>query len=108
MDPETNLFSGRFREAKMSSLEYQRTRQFERFTQNCIKNKKFQNWFVRLKDSTEGVVTRRRKPRFKPVQTRTAAYSRSAIPQMVRVANSQYKKEAQRRMTLNSGQILIF
>ena len=39
--PRDKSFFWALREAKMSSLEYQRTRQFERFTQNCIKNKKF-------------------------------------------------------------------
>ena len=101
-------FSWALREANWSSLEDQRTRYFEKFTQNCLKNKKFQNWFVRMEDNTEGVVTRRRKQRFKPVHARTAAYARSAIPQMVKVANSQQKSDSQTRITLNSGQILVF
>ena len=103
-----SVFSWALREANMSSLEDQRTIHFEKFTQNCLKNKKFQNWFVRMEDNTEGVVTRRRKQRFKPVHARTAAYARSAIPQMVKVANSQQKSDSQTRITLNSGQILVF
>ena len=91
-------FSWALREANWSSLEDQRTRHVE----------KFQNWFVRMEDNTEGVVTRRRKHRFKPVHARTAAYARSAIPQMVKVANSQQKSDSQTRITLNSGQILVF
>ena len=101
-------FSWALREANWSSLEDQRTRYFEKFTQNCLKNKKFQNWFVRMEDSTEGVVTRRRKARFKPVPTRTASYARSAIPQIVKVANNQHKSDSQIKITLNSGQILVF
>ena len=100
-------FSWAFREANMSSLEDQRTRHFEKFTQTCLKNNKFQKWFVRIKDSTDGVVTRKRKARFKPVYTRTASYARSAIPHMVKVANNQHKSDSHIRITLNSGQILV-
>ena len=64
-------FSWALREANMSRLEDQRTRHFEKFTQSCLKKNKFQNWFVRMKDSTDGVVTRKHNARFKPVHTRT-------------------------------------
>ena len=66
------------RESKMNSLEDQRRKHFERFTQNCLKNQKFQDWFVRTEVSMDRVATRRQKPFFKPVPTRTASYAKSA------------------------------
>ena len=103
-----SVFSWALREANISSLEDQRTRHFEKFTQNSLKNKKFQNWYLRMEDNTEGVVKRRGKAHFKPVQTRTASYARSAIPQMVKVANNQHKSDSQIRIILNSVQIFVF
>ena len=80
-------FPWALRESNMSSLRGQRTKIFVRFTRNCIKNNKFSKWIVRT-DPTEFRTTRLEKPRFKPVPTRTAAYANSAIPQMVKLANS--------------------
>ena len=80
-------FSWALREAKMTTLKEQRSKMFTKFTKDCLKNPKFQTWFVRT-DSSEVVNTRRQKPVFKPIPTRTRIYERSAIPQMVRVANS--------------------
>ena len=79
-------FSWALSESNMSSLRDQRKKIFERFTRNCIKNNKFSKWLVRT-DPAEGRTTRLAKPRFKPVPFRTASYARSAIPQMVKLAN---------------------
>ena len=54
----------------------------------------------------EGVITRQQKPWFKPVYTRSSAFARSAIPQMVRLANSLKHPNSQTVITLNSGQII--
>ena len=80
-------FSWALNEAHMSSMKDQRTRAFEKFTCDCLKNQKFQKWFAKTETDTEAVATRRQKPRFKPVPARTCSYARSAIPQMVMVAN---------------------
>ena len=81
-------FSWALNEAHMSSMKDQRTQAFKKFTRDCLKNQKFQNWFAKTETDTQGVATRRHKPRFKPVPARTSSYARSAIPQMVKVANS--------------------
>ena len=59
-----------------------------------------------MEDSTDEEVKRKRKARFKPVHTRTASYARSAILQMVKVANNRHKSDLQ--ITLNSSQMLVF
>ena len=79
-------FSWALGESNMSSLRDQGKKIFERFTRNCIKNNKFTKWLVRT-DPAEGRTTRLAKPRFMPVPFRNASYARSAIPQMVKLAN---------------------
>ena len=57
-------------------------------------------------DNTQGMRTRSRKVRFKPVPTRTQHYAKSPIPQMVELAN---KLGLSEKMTvkLNSGRIVM-
>ena len=100
-------FTWALKEANMCSLEDQRKNMFRTFTQGCIKSNKFKNWFV-MNDAEDqpGTITRQKKPRFKPVHTRTSAYARSAIPQMVQMANSMKPPKSQTQIILNSGQIL--
>ena len=100
-------FNWALNQAQMSSLEDQRTKMFRTFTQDCLKSNKFKNWFMKYNDEDgQGASTRQQKPRFKPVYTRTSAFARSAIPQMVRLANSLKPPNPQTVITLNSGQIL--
>ena len=100
-------FNWALRQARMCSLEDQRTKMFKSFTQDCLKSTKFRNWFMVTEDTdTHRVITRHQKPRFKPVYTRTSAYARSAIPQMVRLANSLKTADTQTQIILNSGQII--
>ena len=98
-------FSWALSEANISSLQDQRSSMFLRFTNNCIKNPKFNKWFVK-NDNQYSVSTRQQKSRFKPIPTRTKAYERSAIPQMVKLANSQ-KVDPKTRLVLNSGQVIV-
>ena len=42
-------FSWALREAKMSTLKQQRSKEFTKFTKNCLKSPKFSTWFVRPK-----------------------------------------------------------
>ena len=68
---------------------------------------KFRHWFMESEDADkQGATTRQQKPRFKPVYTRTSAYARSAIPQMVRLANRLKTANTQTQIILNSGQII--
>ena len=100
------LFSWALREAKMSFLKEQRTRMFEKFTRDCIKSTTFRNWFVRTEEQS-GPVTRKQKPWFKPVPGRTQGFLRSAIPQMVKLANSPVFLASKKKLILNSGQIVL-
>ena len=100
-------FNWALSKAKMCSLQDQRTKMFKTFTQDCIKSNKFRDWFMKYEDHEEqGITTRQNKPRFKPVYTRTSAFARSAIPQMVRLANSLKPTNSPTVITLNSGQTL--
>ena len=90
----------------MSSLKDQRAAMFLKFTKDCIKNPKFSSWFAKY-DQSNTIPTRQQKPRFKPVPARTRAYQRSAIPQMVKVANSLAKENNKTRIVLNSRKVLI-
>ena len=94
------MFSWALAEANMSSLMKQRSTQFRKFTQSCIKNPKFSNWFVKYKDNAT-VNTRQQKPRFKPIPCRTKAYSQSAIPQMIKVANAMHASNPKSRAPEN-------
>ena len=100
-------FNWALKEANMSSLEDQRKKVFRTFTLACIKSNKFKNWFMEYnEEGGQAANTRQKKPRFKPVHTRTSAFARSAIPQMVRLANSMKPPKSQTQIILNSGQIL--
>jgi hypothetical protein len=99
-------FSWALAEANMSSLMKPRSTQFMKFTQCSIKNPKFCKWFVKNEDNTT-VNTRQQKPRFKPIPFRTKAYAQSAIPQMIKVANSMHSANPMTKVTLNSGEVII-
>ena len=99
-------FSWALRKAKMFSMKEQRKRMFEKFTRDSINSKKFKNWFVRTEENS-GQVTRRQKPSFKPIPGRTQGFLRSAIPQMVKLANSPGFLASRKKLVLNSGQILV-
>ena len=100
-------FSWALREAKISSMKEQRRKMFEKFTIDCISSTKFRKWFVRTEGNT-GPVTRKQKPYFKPVPGRTQGFLRSAIPQMVKLANSPEFLASKKKIVLNSGQIVVF
>ena len=95
-------FSWALREAKMSSMKQQRRKFFEKFTRDCISSRKFRNWFVRTEENS-GPFTRKQKPLFKPVLGRTQGFLRSAIPQMVKLANSPGFLASKKKLILNSG-----
>ena len=99
-------FSWALAEANMSSLMTQRSTQFMKFTQCSIKNPKFSKWFVKNEDNTT-MNTRQQKPRFKPIPFRTKAYAQSAIPQMIKVANSMHSANPMTKVTLNSREVII-
>ena len=88
----------------MTSLKEQRSKMFVKFTKDCLKNPKFQKWFV--KADKEVIKTRKQKPNFKPIPTRTKVYERSAIPQMVKVANN-IKHQTTTKLVLNSGLVIL-
>ena len=92
----------------MCSLEEQRLKMFKNFTRHCLRNEKFKHWFMRTdQEDREGVSTRQEKPTYKPVHTRTRAYARSAIPQMVNIANKLRPQNTMTEIVLKSGQILV-
>ena len=99
-------FSWALREAKMRTQKEQRSRNFEKFTRDCLASRKFSNWFVRTEEEA-GVVTRRRKPNYKPIPARTQGFARSAIPQMVKLANSPSFVASKNKLVLNSGQVIV-
>jgi hypothetical protein len=94
-------------EAKMNSLQDQRTKMFQVFTQKCIANKKFQKWFV-LSEVSSVSVTRQKQKKYKTVPTRTEGFARSAIPKMIELANSQNFQESNNQLVLKSGKIFVF
>ena len=100
-------FSWALNEAKMKNLQDQRTKTFQVFTRKCIADKKFQKWFV-LSDATSGSDTRQKPKKYKPVPTRTQGFARSAIPQMVELANSQQFQQSNNNIVLKSGKIIVF
>ena len=74
------------------------------FTKHCLQNSKFKIWFMReYQEDRQGVITRQRKQFYKPVIARTVDYARSAIPQIVRIANSLRQQNSQTKIVLNSG-----
>ena len=78
---------------------------FEKFTRSCINSKKFSKWFCRA-NKEQGMATRSRKLRFKPVATRTQQYARSPIPQMVDLAN-RLNLPDNMNVKLRSGRIIM-
>ena len=92
------------RQAGMLTMRNQRQRIFEKFTRTCLKSPKFSKWFV--KSEQGGVATRSEKVNFKPVPARTQAYARSAIPQMVALANT-FQLRGATNVKLNSGRIIV-
>ena len=101
-------FEWALKEAHMCSLAEQRTKMFKNFTKHCLQNRKFKNWFMRSdQEMRQGLITRQKTPTYKPVPYRTSSYGRSAIPQMVTVANGLRPQNARTEITLNSGQILV-
>ena len=91
----------------MTSLKEQRSKLFVKFTKNCLANPKFHKLFVRT-DTNNIVNTRRHKQRFKPIPAKTKTYQRSAILQMVMVANSLKPTAANTtKLILNSGVVIM-
>ena len=106
------IFGARFRsyswalqEANMKTQAEQRSKLFEKFTRACVKSNKFSKWFCKT-DNSQAMATRSRKTTFKPVPTRTKAYAKSPIPQMVALANKIGLPEA-RSIKLNSGLVIM-
>ena len=79
---------------------------FEKFTRNGIGSAKFKKWFVRT-EADRGTVTRTQKPTFKPIPGRTQGFLRSAIPQMVKLANSPGFLASKKKLVINSGLIVV-
>ena len=63
--------------ANMKSLKSRRKDILFRFCKQSEKHPLFSQWFTRCEETR---VTRKRKPLYKPVATRTARYARSLIP----------------------------
>ena len=99
-------FSWVLGQTKMRTLKDQRSRFFFKFTRNCIGSTRFRNWFVRTEEPL-GVSTRKKKPRFKPIPARTHGFARSAIPQMVKLANSPKLLASKKKLILKSGQVIV-
>ena len=95
------------RQANMLSLTEQRKKMFYNFTRGCIKSDKFKKWFA-ISEETTGSVTRSKQPRFKPIPARTQAFARSAIPQMVKLANSPEFQASMNTIVQKSGHIIVF
>ena len=92
----------------MCTLEESRTKMLKNFTKHCLKNNKFSKWFSKTEqENIQGVATRQRKLTYKPVLARTSIYARSAIPRMVRIANSLKQQNSPTEIVLNSGQTLV-
>ena len=103
--PRYRSYTWALRESGSLSLERQRAKIFEKFTKTCLQSTKFSKWFMKNEEG-RGVVTRSDKTRFKPVPARTHAYARSAIPQMVALANT-LKTPGVQNIKLNSGRIIM-
>ena len=94
------------RQAKMRTLKEQRSRNFETFTRDCLRSTKFRNWFVRT-EKPPGKATRRKKPRLKPIPTRTQVLARSAIAHMVKLANSPNIWASRNKLVFNFGRVIV-
>ena len=84
----------------------QRKNIFEKFTRACINSKKFSKWFCK-NDTAQAITTRSKKMQFKPIYTRTKAFAKSPIPQMVALANKLGLKNKTTELRLNSGTIIV-
>ena len=93
-------------EAKMRTQSEQRHHIFEKFTRSCINSKKFSKWFCK-NDTAQAITTRSKKMQFKPIYTRTKAFAKSPIPQMVALANKLGLKNKTTELRLNSGTIIV-
>ena len=100
-------FSFALKQANMSSMSEQRRKTFYNFTKGCIKSNKFKIWFS-VSETPTGVVTRSQQPRFKPIPYRTQAFARSAIPQMVKLANSPEFMANKNTLVQKSGHVIVF
>ena len=103
--PKYKSYIWALQQAKMTTLEAQRSKMFEKFTRACLRSPKFSKWFMKSEDS-QGVSTRSKKHMFKPVPARTSAYAKSAIPQMVALANRLQTPGIQ-KVRLKSGKLII-
>ena len=108
--PRYRSFSWALCEAKISSLSDQRSKMFYNFTKGCINNSKFRKWFALTEkqpsEEPTGAITRSKKPRFKPIPYRTQAFAKSAIPQMVILANSPEFEARKNILVTKSGNII--
>ena len=93
------------KEANMKTQSEQRSAIFKKFTKSCLKSPKFSKWFCKA-EASQGLSTRSRKMRFKPVPFRTQAYAKSPIPQMVKLANQMANNEGG-GLKFKSGKIII-
>ena len=93
-------------EAMIKTQAEQRKNIFEKFTRACINSKKFSKWFCKT-DTREAMPTRSKKMQFKPIYTRTKAFAKSPIPQMVALANKLGLKNKTTNLRLNSGRIIV-
>ena len=100
-------FSWALNQANMSSMSEQRRKMFYNFTKGCIKSTKFKKWFS-VSETPTGVLTRSQQPRFKPIPYRTQAFARSAIPQMVKLANSPEFVASKNTLVQKSGHVIVF
>ena len=106
------IYGARFRsynwalnEANMRTQAEQRSSIFEKFTRTCVRSQKFSKWFCKLENNNT-MVTRSKKVQFKTVETRTKYYSKSAIPQMVALANRLGLNKS-RSIKLKSGKLIV-
>ena len=67
--------------------------------------RQYRNWFVRTEEL--GIETKRMKPSFKPIPTRTQCFARSAIPQIAKLANSSNLLAYRNELVLRSGQVIV-
>ena len=100
-------FSWALRQANILSLREQRQKVFSNFTKGCINSDKFKKWFA-ISEEPTGTLTRSKKPRFKPIPFRTQAFAKSAIPQMVRLANSPEFQASKNTLVQKSGHVIVF
>ena len=76
---EYTSFSHSLKLARMKSLKSRRKDILFKFSKQAETHEVFSKWFVRNVDTK---ITRRKKPQYKPVTTRTSRFARSSIPVM--------------------------